>query len=195
MLIGIAGKTGAGKNFIADLLKERGWRVLDLDAVGHRVLDVHAEDIETAFGPGLLKDGVIDRRQLGRIVFAQSAALMRLEKLTYPWIEEETRKWIEEHPERPAAIHAVNLHKTQLMKKLNALIWVWAPVWVRKRRVMERDGQSWKDLKGRFRAQRRLSPKLFSSYAEIYNVRNSKKRAVLERRLDRILDRLLFGGD
>ena len=190
MLIGIAGKTGAGKNYIASLLEKRGWRVLDLDLVAHQSLNVLAEDIESTFGPGLLKNGVIDRRQLGGIVFAQTAALMKLEEITYPWIEEETRKWIAEDPQKPAAIHAINLHKTHLAKTMKALIWVWAPIWVRKRRVMKRDKRSWNDLKGRFKAQKRLSPKLFSSCAEIYSVRNSKNKAALERRLDRILDRL-----
>ena len=195
MLIGIAGKTGAGKNYVASLLEERGWRVLDLDEVAHRALDARAGEIEAALGPGLLKDGAVDRRRLGEIVFSRRTALTALEEITYPWIEEQTRKWLDEEPGRPAAVHAINLHKTNLPEEMTALLWVWAPPWVRRRRVMERDGRSWKDLKGRFEAQKGLGPKLFSSRAETFNVRNSKNRAALERRLDRVLDRLRPGND
>ncbi len=189
-LIGIAGKTGAGKNYIAELLEQRGWRTLDLDLVAHKSLEALSLSLGEQFGPDIFVGGKIDRKELGRRVFSSPSSLQLLENMTYPWIEEQTRRWIAEDPEAPAAIHAINLHKTSLVEECDLIIWVTAPSALRKKRVMVRENRAWKELKGRFRSQNGLNSKLFSSRAEIYSVRNSGNVASLNASLDRILHRL-----
>lgn len=190
MVVGIAGKTGAGKNRVASLLEQRGWRTLDLDVVAHQALEVLGDEIESRLGPGLLENGSISRRRLGSLVFSDPRSLEVLEKITYPWIENEARRWISDEPSVPAALHAVNLHKTSLPEDFDALIWVTAPAYVRKRRVMKRDNQSWSELKGRFHSQKSLTPKLFFHNAETYTVRNSGNDVSLGASLDRIVKEL-----
>lgn len=190
MLLGIAGKTGSGKNHVAELLEDRGWSTLDLDLVAHRSLDILAESIENRLGPGLLVNGSINRKELGRKVFTDPESLARLEQITYPWIEKETRRWIEENHGTPKAIHAINLHKTSLPEDCDAVIWVQAPLRKRKKRVMKRDNRPWSELKGRFRSQNGLNSKLFSKRADIYSVRNSGNDASLIASLETILRRL-----
>jgi len=190
LLIGVAGKIGSGKTYVAGLLEQRGFRSLDLDLVAHGVLDSLSDTIEKEIGPGLLQEGKIDRRKLGYRVFSNPQLLDVLEKITYPRIEEETRIWLSEKSDSPAVIHAVNLHKTTLVEDCDAIIWVKAPFYIRRKRVISRDNRPWKELKGRFRSQNGLNSKLFSQNAEIYNVRNSGNDASLNASLDRILRRL-----
>jgi len=190
LLIGVAGKTGSGKNYVAGLLEQRGFRSLDLDLVAHRALDTLADTIEGELGPGLIRNGIIDRKELGQRVFSSPERLALLEHLLYPRIELETKKWISEEPETSAVIHAVNLHKTSLVKECDAIIWVKASALKRRKRVISRDNRPWNELKGRFRSQNGLNPKLFSSDAEIYSVRNSGNDVSLNASLDRILRRL-----
>lgn len=190
LLIGISGKTGSGKNYVASLLEKRGFRSLDLDLVAHSVLDTLVDTIEKKLGPGLLIDGKINRKELGRRVFSDEKLLRELESLTYPEIEKKTRKWLAEDPDIPAVIHAVNLYKTTLVKDCDAVIWVKASSFQRRRRVLSRDKRPWKELKGRFRSQNGLNSKLFSQCAEIYSVRNSGNDASLTASLERILRRL-----
>ena len=190
LLIGISGKTGSGKNYVASLLEKRGFRSLDLDLVAHSVLDTLSDTIEQKLGPGLLIDGKINRKELGRLVFSDEKLLRVLENITYPEIEKETRKWLTEDPDIPAVIHAVNLYKTSLVKDCDAVIWLKASSFQRRRRVISRDKRPWKELKGRFRSQNGLNSKLFSQDAEVYSVRNSGNDASLTASLDRILRRL-----
>lgn len=189
-LIGVAGKTGSGKNFVAELLEDRGWRTLDLDQVAHRSLDALSRTIENQFGSEVMGSEGINRKALGQRVFSEPALLSALENITYPWIEEETRRWLAESPDIPAVIHAINLHKTSLADECDCIIWVRAPFYLRRKRVMNRENRPWKELRGRFRSQNGLNPKLFSQHAEIYSVRNSGNVASLNNALDRILSRL-----
>jgi len=70
------------------MLAELGAEVIDADLVAHEVMragtPIHAKIVET-FGPGVLApNGEIDRTRLGAIVFADPAALARLEAIVHP---------------------------------------------------------------------------------------------------------------
>ncbi|OQX29728.1 MAG: dephospho-CoA kinase [Spirochaeta sp. LUC14_002_19_P3] len=191
MLIGIAGKTGAGKNAAASILERWGWRTLDLDETAHWVLDEASELIEKEFGPGLVNDeGKVKRDELGARVFGQPQLLHKLEALSYPLIEKKTLEWYEEDATSPAAIHAVNLHKTALPKHCKAILWIDADWRIRRKRVILRDGKTWRQLKGRFKVQHGLNPKLFPANAEIYRIRNTGNLNTLEQKLAETLRRL-----
>lgn len=191
MLIGIAGKTGAGKSAAASILERLGWRTLDLDETAHQVLDEASGLIEKEFGPEVVDDnGKVNRNKLGAQVFAKPRLLVKLEALTYPLIEKRTLEWYEENAGVPAAIHAVNLHKTVLPKYCKAILWIDTNWRIRRKRVMLRDAQTWLHLKGRFKIQRGLNPKLFLPNAEIYRIRNTGNLDNLELQLAEVLRRL-----
>ncbi len=61
---------------------------MDADRVGHEVLapDGPAFEEVAARWPSVLVDGAIDRRALGRIVFADPSQLAELEAITHPLI-------------------------------------------------------------------------------------------------------------
>ncbi|HEX7949721.1 MAG TPA: dephospho-CoA kinase [Candidatus Limnocylindrales bacterium] len=87
--IGLTGPIGCGKSTIARWLGERpGVVVIDADKVAREVLDPGEPALATVvarFGAGLLHtDGSLDRAALGRIVFADPAALRDLEAIVHP---------------------------------------------------------------------------------------------------------------
>ncbi len=91
-LIGLTGNIACGKSAVLARLAELGAETIDADSVVHELQrpgePVWAA-IAEAFGPGVLTpDGTIDRRALGAIVFADPAALARLEALTHPPVHE-----------------------------------------------------------------------------------------------------------
>ena len=98
-IIGLTGNIACGKSTVLDLLRERGAHVLDADRVTHELQApgqavYHA--IVAEFGPGILSapDGPIDRRALGAIVFADPAALRRLEQIVHPAVRERITAWL-----------------------------------------------------------------------------------------------------
>ena len=99
-IIGLTGNIACGKSTVLDLLRERGAQVLDADRVTHELQApgqpvYHA--IVDAFGPDILSapDGPIDRRALGAIVFADPAALRRLEQIVHPAVHVRIEAWLE----------------------------------------------------------------------------------------------------
>ena len=86
--IGITGPIGCGKSTIAGWLGDLGAVVIDADVVAREVVEpgqAALEAVIAAFGPEVrLPDGSLDRAALGRIVFADPAALGRLEEIVHP---------------------------------------------------------------------------------------------------------------
>jgi dephospho-CoA kinase len=86
--IGITGPIGCGKSQVARWLAELGARVIDADLVAREVTApgtaVHAA-ILRRFGAAVrAPDGTVDRVALGRLVFADPAALADLEAVVHP---------------------------------------------------------------------------------------------------------------
>ena len=83
--IGLTGPIGCGKSTVAAWLAELGAVVIDADDVAREVTapgTSAAAAIAAEFGTDLLRaDGSFDRAALGRIVFANAAALARLEAI------------------------------------------------------------------------------------------------------------------
>jgi len=87
--IGITGPIGCGKSTVAGWLADRpGVVAIDADQVAREVVEPGEPALDAViarFGSNVLRaDGSLDRAALGRIVFADAAALRDLEAITHP---------------------------------------------------------------------------------------------------------------
>jgi dephospho-CoA kinase len=86
--IGITGPIGCGKSQVAAWLALAGARVVDADRIAREVTlpgtRVHGAILRRFGQPVTAPDGTLDRAALGRIVFADPAALRDLEALVHP---------------------------------------------------------------------------------------------------------------
>ncbi len=92
ILIGLTGGIGSGKSTVAHYLETCGAAVIDADKVGHEALkhDTPAwYEIVDEFGTSTVgPDGEIDRKKLGQVVFGDSAARQRLNRIMWDRIWE-----------------------------------------------------------------------------------------------------------
>lgn len=114
-VVGLTGGIGAGKSTVARLLAEHGAVIVDADAIARQVVEPGTPglaEIVATFGDGVLSaDGTLDRPGLGRIVFADQAALRKLEAITHPRISAESARLIAvaEAEGKPLLVHDIPL--------------------------------------------------------------------------------------
>ncbi|MDR1902973.1 MAG: dephospho-CoA kinase [Treponema sp.] len=193
-LIGLTGMYCAGKNYVAGILEEHGLPVLDVDKLGHKVIEAEKDAIVKRFGPSILReDGTIDRRLLGALVFGRPVELAALEGIIHPAANRMTEEWIARQG-GACVINAALLHRSTLFKKLDYILIVKAPFITRLFRARKRDGLPWRVLLTRFKSQKEFNSQYPRKKADIYNVSNNGcgfaagiYRKNLENRIDSIL--------
>ena len=88
MVIGLTGSIGTGKSEAARQLEALGASIISADQVGHEAYAPNTEawqQVVAAFGDTILgKDGEIDRRKLGEIVFSDPGQLEKLNEIMHP---------------------------------------------------------------------------------------------------------------
>lgn len=154
MIIGITGGTGCGKTTLLDVIRQQGGMVLDCDAIYHELLRTDGallDSIEAHF-PGTVKNGCLDRKRLGEIVFGDEAALLMLNEITHTAVKQEVVRRLEKNPTL-AAIDAIGLFESGLAQMCDITVAVTAPIEDRVKRLMAREGISEAYVKKRIAAQ------------------------------------------
>lgn len=153
MVVGVAGKLGAGKSAVAKLLADAGWRVIDVDLLGHRALVTECDRIVDAFGRGVLDpEGRIDRRLLGPLVFGDADARRRLDAIVHPEMVRSVKSLVAD-PGR-IAIDAALLYPMGLDALCDLVLWVHAPLLLRLYRALVVDRRRRATVCGAMWAQR-----------------------------------------
>ncbi len=154
MILGITGGTGCGKTTLLEVIQEAGGLGLDCAAVYHDLLRTAAsllKAIEARF-PGVVKEGQLQRKKLGAIVFSDPQALLALNAITHAAVKKEVLRRLEPAPSL-AAIDAIALFEGGLSQLCHITVAVTAPSEVRIARLMARDGISEDYARSRIAAQ------------------------------------------
>ena len=154
MIIGITGGSGCGKTTLLDIIRQQGGVVLDCDAIYHELLrrdDALLRAISDRF-PDVVTDGVLDRKKLGGIVFADEQALLDLNRITHSAVKKEVLRRLDGFSGL-AAIDAIGLFEGGLAELCDVTVAVTAPEEDRIRRLMIRDSISEEYARKRISAQ------------------------------------------
>ena len=194
IVLGITGPTGSGKTTLLQRIAARGGCVLDLDAIYHMLLRTNSTllcELDARF-PGVVRDGALDRKSLGSIVFSDPGALADLNAITGKYILSETQRRLSEaESERLplAAIDAINLLEGDLPARCHATIAVVAPVEIRVRRIMARDGIPEDYARARIAAQQ--PNEYFSCRCDYTLVNDAATEEAFRLQCDALLDQIL----
>ena len=145
MIIGLTGKSCAGKDTVAALLPPDRFTVIDVDALGHVALEANHKALREAFGDGIFSaDGKVDRKVLGPIVFSNPEKLKTLNAITHPWMRDEALRMAHEAESegKRAVINAALLESMGFVPCCDLIVLVVAPYAVRAKRALERDGMT-----------------------------------------------------
>ena len=127
--IGLTGGIACGKSTLAEGLRARGWHVIDTDRIAHQLLQPGEEvwkNVIDAFGSSILQpDQSIDRKVLGRLVFADPLLRTKLNEITHPAIRSVWQREREErartHPTHSLAVMIPLLFECELEQMFSAV--------------------------------------------------------------------------
>lgn len=161
-VIGLVGGIGAGKSSAAKQLGELGCAIIDADRLGHELLDAPAiaGQLRRQWGDAIFNEaGFVDRKAVGRIVFADPAQRGRLEELLHPAMRQRFRQRITEAAGQGATavvLDAAVLFEAGWDDLCDAVLFVDAPQEVRLARACKRRG--WDEASFHARQAAQMAP-------------------------------------
>jgi len=189
-IIGLIGGIGSGKSRVATAFAKRGARVISGDQAGHEALKQPEirDAVEKRWGKGLVdENGEVNRRALGRIVFAKQEELRALEAIVFPWIGQRLRDEIAAAA-RDVQVPLIVLDAAVMLEAgwnnvCDRIVYVHAPRDARLRRLAETRGWTAKEVAARESVQMSLTEK--ATRADLA-VDNSGSPEELERQVEAI---------
>jgi dephospho-CoA kinase len=159
--VGLTGGIASGKSAVAARWRELGIPVLDADRLVHALYEPGASGaaaVADEFGPEFLDErGAVHRPRLAALVFADPAAVARLNARVHPLVRAATDHWL---AEREAEDHAAVVVEATLLvenagrERFDLLVSVSAPEEVRLARALARSPSSTRGaVLARMRAQ------------------------------------------
>lgn len=159
-LIAITGGIGSGKSAIMQCLSTLGFKVYDCDSRAKYLMDNDENiisSIEREIAPAAIRDGVIDRRILSRIVFSDNDKLLKLNAITHAAVIEDIRAWRKANAgENVLFLETAILLESNLDKVVDEVWLVDAPEQTRLERACRRDNVSAEAIRARMKAQRHV---------------------------------------
>lgn len=144
-IIGLTGSIGMGKSTVAAMFAEAGIPVFDADAEVRAMQGPGGEllaAIEAAF-PGSTGPGGVDRDRLGHQVFADKAALARLEAIVHPAVAARRAAFLAAHADKRAVVFDIPLlFERGGHEAVDTIVVVSAPEAVQRARVLARSGMT-----------------------------------------------------
>lgn len=193
--VGLTGGLGTGKSTVAGILRQKGHIVVDADEMARLALGPGREALAKVvrrFGTDLIgTDGALDRRRLGRLVFADKSALAELEAIVHPEVRKLTleRRQAAEREGRAIAFYDVPLlFEKGMQRDFTKIIIVTADREIQIERAIRRDGLTRDEVERRLGSQLPLDQKVKS--ADFVIVNNGDLRS-LEVQVDQVLKSLL----
>ncbi len=187
--IALTGGISSGKSTVVNLLKKAGFEVIDADKVAHTVLEEEQEAIVKMFGAAMLKEGKVDRKALGALVFEDSEKRKALESLLHPRIYERIASLSDTLDEKGAFyIVDIPLFYESGRYAIENVIVVYAKQAQQLERMMIRDGFSPEEALSRLEAQLDIETKRKRAK---YVIDNTGTLAQLQENTEEILHKIL----
>ena len=155
-VLALTGGIGCGKSLAAQYFAEIGALVIDADQLARAAIERGSagfDEVVTLFGDSILKDGNIDRRALGEIIFKDPKAKDALEKIIHPFVRKEFEEAVASLKGDQVLVYEIPLlYETNNQERFDLVITVESEMQNRIARLRGR-GMHISEIEGRIAAQ------------------------------------------
>jgi dephospho-CoA kinase len=147
IILGLTGSIGMGKSTTAQMFRDEGVPVYDVDAAVHALYapgGAAVMPVGEAFA-GVVKDGAIDRLALRAAVGGDPLAWQRLEGIVHPLVREAQIAFLDQARRSGAKVVVLDiplLFENGGHKAVDAVVVVTAPPAAQRQRVLDRPGMT-----------------------------------------------------
>ncbi len=141
-IIGLTGGIASGKNFVAEIFAQKGAAIFDADKEVHKLLELDKSviiQIRNFFLESFV-EGKIDRKILGKIVFANPEKLKILEEILHPKVRKKYEEFLAQAQKEIKKLAVLNIPLLLETKAYNCdkIVAIIASPSVQKRRFLAR---------------------------------------------------------
>lgn len=185
----LTGGIATGKSTVAKIFAEYGFEIIDADEIAHRVLDAQHPKIAEIFGARFVKEGKVERKALGAVVFADEKKRRELEALLHPLIYQEIEKEAEKLDalKLPYLVDIPLFFETGGRYPIKRSLVVYTTKEKQLKRLMERDGYNTQNAQQRIDAQLPIDEKRDRA---TYVIDNTGDEAQLQAECDRVIGKI-----
>ena len=187
--IALTGGIATGKSTVCNLLRLHGFLTIDADVIAHKLLDLHNSEIANMFGAQFVKDGKVQRTELGKIIFSDAVQKKKLEVFIHPLIKDEIIKEaaIFEKANKPYLIDIPLFFETMNYDIKKSLV-VYTPSQIQCQRLMKRDKIDEKEARQKMSNQMDIEKK--KELAD-FCIDNSSTLKNLQKEIERVIGEIL----
>jgi dephospho-CoA kinase len=118
LIVALTGGIGAGKSHVAKYFHQLGSYVFGADYLARVAIERGSagfDEVLSTFGDQVLKDGDIDRRKLGEIIFSDPTSKAKLEEIIHPEVQR-----LFEEAKKSLPLDAIVIYEIPLLAESNS---------------------------------------------------------------------------
>jgi dephospho-CoA kinase len=188
---GLTGHSGSGKTTVAKIMSELGFYHINCDAIVHDIVykdPVVLDKISKAFGSEYVTDGVLNRRLLGNLIFADRKEYDKLMELIKKDIINTIQNEIKNHSNKHILLDAPTLFEFGMQGVCNRIIGVISNNAIE--RICQRDNLTRSQAQNRLKNQQ--THDFYKKNCDII-IENDFDIAILQNKVKEIANSILKG--
>ncbi len=143
---GVTGGIGSGKTTVCHVFRQLGVPVFQADVVAKELYDTNESvrnKMTGLLGESIYDGGNLDKRKLSRLIFSDRELLHQVNRIVHPEVASYFLEWCQNHThDRYVIQESAILLESNANKNMDVIITVTAPVDLRMKRVMKRQGMT-----------------------------------------------------